>query len=116
MLQALFQAMAVNMSVIWVLLFLCPTYLVVATLLSKFLVFFHHLLKTQPNHYLGDVSWLVPLKSQEDLKAVNILLIANLMALLSILFVFLSVFHSYQEEQQSALKKKYSLIQNKKDQ
>ncbi len=92
--------MAVNMSVIWVLLFLCPTYLVVATMLSKFLVFAHHLCKTHPNQYLGDLSWLIPLRSQEDLKAVNILLLANLMALLSLLFVTLSVFHYYQEQQQ----------------
>ncbi|CAD8176102.1 unnamed protein product [Paramecium octaurelia] len=94
---------------IWLLVFITPLYVFLASVMAKGLQILHQMAINRQSliyKYLGDVSWLFPFKQNEqEFKLVHIVLLAVLIGLVS-LIILGGVMLQNQVEKQKIIEKK----------
>ncbi|KAL4499930.1 hypothetical protein ABPG72_015279 [Tetrahymena utriculariae] len=94
---------------VWSLVFIAPLYIVLATVLSQAFIFLHQYLKDRSTFIyrnLGDISWAFPFTGQNQFKLTQVLLVAIVLALLSMLIIGFMIYSSYGENKYQATKKR----------
>ncbi|KAL4473771.1 hypothetical protein ABPG74_022635 [Tetrahymena malaccensis] len=118
MFKGIFEALAGNLVIIWVMFVLCPVYLVLGNLIANFYKNIWLMVTSRQSWVyknLGDLSWLFPFtQSSQQIRLTDTLLISVLCGVLSLLIVVAMVYNNMQEKNQKRLEREIKEEMDKK--